>query len=661
MRALVPLNSITLASFNIAAGRGLNLEAISNQMNEYGVHIAGLQEIDVNTGRNNYDMLARLASYGVYPYTSFAKAIDFSGGQYGIGTVSSLPILEESSESYQAAIGENRVWQRSLVEKDGKQIAFYNTHMSYENQSIRRQQMMELIEAVNNDPAEYKAITGDFNADQENSEFFVFLDDFNLTNGHDGTWHDTYNLVDSTMKVYSIDNIITTKNLRLVDMGVVENSLSDHNMLWGTFQFMDEDQPSRQKLNFTLQEAKAIENDGYSTATWNRLQKAIAAAEDTEGCSQAEIDAIEDELKAAMAGLSHSQNKTLLQQAIAYAEAITEDDLKDVNEIVLKNFRTTLAKAKEVEADETATQAEIDEAWKNLTRAIQMLEFRSDKTELRALIAQAEALKEADYTTDSWNALQTALAHAKEIEASDTALTDSINEAAAALREAIAALTKNEFDLSVLNFLITSCEGIDQTAYSNEDGTLDAFNEALAAAKLTAGNPASQEQIDAEVLRLNAAWMNLRFKPDESLIALLQDFVDRVEVMNLALFSADEIDRLQTCAASIKVALASDISAATANQLAKEAEDLKPLLDRKPEDNTPEKKDPIVIEEEPSIKPSEETPVSERKEVAGEPVHQSASTQKSVKTAASTGTLFSTLTGAAALSVLTALRRRNRR
>lgn len=187
MRALVPLNSITLASFNIAAGRGPNLEAISNQMNEYGVHIAGLQEIDVNTGRNNYDMLARLASYGVYPYTSFAKAIDFSGGQYGIGTVSSLPILEESSESYQAAIGENRVWQRSLVEKDGKQIAFYNTHMSYENQSIRRQQMMELIEAVNNDPAEYKAITGDFNADQENSEFFVFLDDFNLTNGHDGT------------------------------------------------------------------------------------------------------------------------------------------------------------------------------------------------------------------------------------------------------------------------------------------------------------------------------------------------------------------------------------------------------------------------------------------------------------------------------------------
>lgn len=660
MNALVPLNSITLASFNIAAGRGPNLEAISDQMNNYGVVIAGLQEIDVNTGRNNFDMLARLASYGVYPYTSFAKAIDFSGGQYGIGTVSSLPILEESNASYKAAIGENRVWQRSLVEKDGKQIAFYNTHMSYENQSIRRQQMLELIAAVNADPAEYKAITGDFNADQENSEFFVFLDDFNLTNGHDGTWHTTYNQIDSTMKVYSIDNIITTKNLRLVDMGVVDNKLSDHNMLWGTFQFMDEDQPSRQKLNFTLQDAKAIENDGYSSASWNRLQNAIAAAENTDGKSQEEIDAIEAELKAAMEGLSKYQNKMLLQQAIAYAQAITEEDLKDVNEIVVNNFRTALTKAIEVEADENATQSEIDDAWKALTKAIQMLEFRSDKTELRALIAQAEALNEADYTAESWSALQSALAHAKEIEASETALTDSINEAAAALREALAALQENEFDLSILEFLIASCEGIDQSAYANEDGTLDAFNAALALAKAVYADPESQEQVDAEVLKFNAAFMNLRFKPDEALIAMLKDFVVQVESMNLMLFSADEISQLQTCAANIRSAMTNDMSAGTAKDLAKQAQELIPLLDRKPEPETPEKKDPIVVDE-PSVKPSEETPVSERKEEAGEPVKQIFSTQKSVKTAASTGTLISTIAGAAALSLMAVLRRRNRK
>ena len=660
MKALVPLNAITLASFNIAAGRGPNLEAMSDQMESYGVDVAGLQEVDLNTGRNNFDMLARLASYGVYPYTSFAKAINYSGGQYGIGTVSKLPILEESNASYVAAIGENRVWQRSLIEKDGKQIAFYNTHLSYENTSIRKQQMMELIAAVNADTAEYKAITGDFNADQENSEFFVFLDDFNLTNGHDGTWHTTYNQYDSTMKVYSIDNIITTKNLRLVDMGVVDNKLSDHNMLWGTFQFMDEDQPSRQKLNFTLQDAKAIENEGYSSASWNRLQEAIAAAENTDGKTQEEIDAIEDELKAAMEGLSKYQNKTLLQQAIAYAQSITEDDLKDVNELVVRNFRTALAEAVAVEADAKATQDEIDAAWKKLTSAIQMLEFRADKTELRALIAQAEALNEADYTADSWAALQTALAHAREIEASETALTDSINEAAAALRDALAALDKSEFDLSVLQYLVSVCDKADQSVYSNEDGTLDAFSAALASAKAVLADPESQEQVNAEVTRLNAAYMNLRFKPDESLIALLKDFAAQVETLNLVLYSEDEINALQTCAAAIRTALATDLSAAAAEELARQAEELRPLLERKPTEEQPEKKDPTDANE-PSLKPSEETPTSERKEEAGEPLNKPASTNNSVKTAASTGALFMTMAGAAALSLLSVMKRKDRR
>lgn len=659
MRALEAIHGVTLASYNIAAGKNPNLEAISSQMENYGIEIAGLQEIDVNTGRNSFDMLARLASYGTYPYTSFQKAIDFSGGQYGIGTVSSLPILETSGASYKAAIGENRVWQRSLIEKDGKQIAFYNTHLSYENTEIRKAQMLELIAAVNADEAEYKAITGDFNADQEHSEFFVFLDDFNLTNGHDGTWHDTYNQEDSTMKVFSIDNIITTRNLRLTDMGVVENSLSDHNMIWAEFLFLDEDMPSAQRLTFLLQDAEAIVNDGYSAASWNRLQQAIAAAKDTDGKTQEEIDALEAELKAAMEGLSSTQNKMLLQQAIAYAQAITEEDLKDVNVIVVNHFRQALARAIEVEADPAATQAEIDRAWKDLSGAIQMLNFRSDKTELRALIAQAEGLKEADYTADSWAALQAALDHAKEIEASDTALTDSIEEACDALRQAMNALEGQSFDLSLLLFLIETAEAADLDQFVNEDGTLDAFKAALASARAVAAAPENQEAIDSAVLELNAAWLNLRLQPDESLIALLENFLAETDTLNLMLYSEEEIVQIQACAGKIRTALASGtLSQKTAESLAEEAEALRPLLDRKPEEAKKPVSDPQTEQTAPKTEPgsTSEGTVSSRVEEAGEPVQKS--TAQSVKTSAATNAVMAGVTAAAAGSVLALLKRR---
>ena len=88
------------------------------------------------------------------------------------------------------------------------------------------------------------------------------------------------------------------------------------------------------------------------------------------------------------------------------------------------------------------SQGEIDKAYNNLKNAEQALVKKLDTSVLEGVIKQAESLKEADYTADSWKAMQTALTEAK------TALgakesQEKVNAAEAKLTKAIEALEKN--------------------------------------------------------------------------------------------------------------------------------------------------------------------------------------------------------------------------
>ena len=65
-----------------------------------------------------------------------------------------------------------------------------------------------------------------------------------------------------------------------------------------------------------------------------------------------------------------------------------------------------------------------------------------DKTALNAAIEAADALKESDYTAESWAAMQTALTAAKAQQASATATQTAVNAATQALNDAVAALVK---------------------------------------------------------------------------------------------------------------------------------------------------------------------------------------------------------------------------
>ena len=96
--------------------------------------------------RNDYDMAQDFVNDN-YPYVHFAKGRDFADGYFGVGTTSSLEFQEITSVPIESTGSKaTKTLERVVVEKEGKQIAFYVTHTSWENNDLRRRQFTEIIE-----------------------------------------------------------------------------------------------------------------------------------------------------------------------------------------------------------------------------------------------------------------------------------------------------------------------------------------------------------------------------------------------------------------------------------------------------------------------------------------------------------------------------------
>lgn len=131
-----------------------------------------------------------------------------------------------------------------------------------------------------------------------------------------------------------------------------------------------------------------------------------------------------------------------------------------------------------------------------LNDAIDGLEEIGDKTNLNALITEAESKVEADYTPNSWAAFQESLKNAKAVQADEDAGTSQVNAAAQALEEAMKTLTPR-VDTSKLTALVVQAKEIEQGNYTDE--SWDALQKAIAAAEEALDNPnLSQDDISGQ-------------------------------------------------------------------------------------------------------------------------------------------------------------------
>ncbi|RSX56995.1 endo-alpha-N-acetylgalactosaminidase family protein [Bifidobacterium samirii] len=213
------------------------------------------------------------------------------------------------------------------------------------------------------------------------------------------------------------------------------------------------------ELEELVTKAEALQEKDYSADSW----KAFAEARDygrkvldrltgdtpeTSDDDAYEVGLASANLRTTMAALERvTPDYAALDAVIAKADALVADAY---TEETWQAMQTALADAKAVRADENANQSAIDKAAETLTKAIDALEKAEpkpdpepgtvDKTKLEQAIAKADALKKADYTEASWNALTTALDKAKATLADENADQTAVDQALKGLQDAIAGL-----------------------------------------------------------------------------------------------------------------------------------------------------------------------------------------------------------------------------
>ena len=225
------------------------------------------------------------------------------------------------------------------------------------------------------------------------------------------------------------------------------------------------------ELEKQLASANSKVSTDFSPATWSALEEAkntAKAVENNATATQAQIDEAAKKLKAAIDALN--VDKTKLQEQITIAATKQEADYSPTT---WNNFKNAEIKAKEINNQTTPLpkQSEIDAATKALQDAIKALAV--DKTALQNAINTANSKRKEEYTTQTWKALEEALAAANPVNADGATTQSKVNAATEKLEEAI----KNLVPLTekpILKFVDTDKKVLDKEViakYSLENPT----------------------------------------------------------------------------------------------------------------------------------------------------------------------------------------------
>ena len=85
-------NTLRIMSYNIRNGKGMddvsNYQRTADVINKVRPNVVALQEVDSVTGRSGQMDVLRILGEKTLMYPTYAPAIDYDGGKYGIGMLS---------------------------------------------------------------------------------------------------------------------------------------------------------------------------------------------------------------------------------------------------------------------------------------------------------------------------------------------------------------------------------------------------------------------------------------------------------------------------------------------------------------------------------------------------------------------------------------------
>lgn len=346
--------------------------------------------------------------------------------------------------------------------------------------------------------------------------------------------------------------------------------------------FYGQSEADKSNLSNKISQAEALVEADYTAESFNAVKVAINAAKEIlndNSATQEQVNEAINILSNAIDNLVKKEdveevNKTALAMAIEYVQSLKANgELEDVVPAVIKELEAALEEAKEVLANENATQAQVDIAEKRLIKVIHMLEFKvGDKTKLKELVEIIKVLDESKYTASTWNVLQVELEKANKVIADENAMEKEVAKIYESLNKAFAEL-ELVADNSKLRDLVSELEGKDLSKYTT--GSVNKFKVELEYAKgILSNKDASQEETNEAYNKLIKAYLDLRLIPDKS---LLEDLISKAEAIDLSKYTKESANKVSLALANSRSILNKED--VTQNEIDEAAGGLKSALD----------------------------------------------------------------------------------
>lgn len=227
-------NTITVMSYNVKYCSPYNsstpdVDAVAEIIKQAKPDIVFLQELDRNTTRSGkIDQLAQLSGKTNMPYTYYGKAIDYQGGESGVGILSRYSLSDpQTFRLPRVELGDTYVSYRILVRANitvnEKKITIAGTHLelTQENRDLQVPEINRILSSSN-----YPTIlAGDFNATPDNNTMQSFFG-----YGFKKTCTTGCNTITSNAPNREIDYIIYRPEVkfRIVSHDVIQTLASDH-------------------------------------------------------------------------------------------------------------------------------------------------------------------------------------------------------------------------------------------------------------------------------------------------------------------------------------------------------------------------------------------------------------------------------------------------
>ncbi|WP_287513786.1 family 20 glycosylhydrolase [Catenibacterium sp.] len=195
-------------------------------------------------------------------------------------------------------------------------------------------------------------------------------------------------------------------------------------------------------LRDLIEKAKEEDLEGKTIASRDEFLDALIEAQKALVAEDIKNEEVINRLNKAIEGLVDAPvvNTDAFDEAIAKADALTEEE---VNKAIKKNvevFNKALADAKAVLVKDEPTQEEIDAAVKTLNEALDGLKvLRGNPEALNSALEAASKKDESKYTAESWAALMAVVEEVKAIDL-ENATQKEIDKAVAKLNKAVDAL-----------------------------------------------------------------------------------------------------------------------------------------------------------------------------------------------------------------------------